>query len=148
VALVLQHGDPGIWNVMIDPAGRVTLLDWEAGEVDGLPLWDLFHFAGTYAHLDLGSLVPRSRLSRFGRHVFANSPLQSAQVAAVRTYIDELQLPAALVEPLFVMGFVHRAWKQSFRLSTAARARGYYRRVVALTLASRDAAGYRRLLRL
>jgi hypothetical protein len=148
VPLVLQHGDPGIWNVMIDSAGRVTLLDWEAGEVDGLPLWDLFHFAGTYAHLDLGSLVPRSRLSRFGRHVFANSPLQSALVAAVRTYIDELQLPAALVEPLFVMGFVHRAWKQSFRLSTAARARGYYRRVVALTLASRDAAGYRRLLRL
>jgi aminoglycoside phosphotransferase (APT) family kinase protein len=40
----LHHGDFAPWNVKVDKAGRWTVLDWERGEVRGLPLWDWLHF--------------------------------------------------------------------------------------------------------
>jgi hypothetical protein len=40
----LYHGDFTPWNVKVDPNGRWTVLDWERGERDGLPLWDWLHF--------------------------------------------------------------------------------------------------------
>jgi hypothetical protein len=38
------HGDFAPWNVRVSPAGDWMVLDWERGEVDGLPAWDWFHY--------------------------------------------------------------------------------------------------------
>ena len=44
--LVFQHGDPHVGNMLVSPAGVVQLLDWEAADPGGLPLWDLLYFTG------------------------------------------------------------------------------------------------------
>ena len=38
---VFLHGDLGIWNILVDDAGRVAVLDWENADPLGLPCWDL-----------------------------------------------------------------------------------------------------------
>jgi len=45
LALGLMHGDFHLNNLMIDPATRRIsgILDWDMGEIDGLPMLDLFH---------------------------------------------------------------------------------------------------------
>lgn len=40
---VLMHGDFAPWNVKVAD-GQWTVLDWERGEVAGVPAWDWFHF--------------------------------------------------------------------------------------------------------
>ncbi len=32
------------WNIKVSPAGAWTVLDWERGELAGLPGWDWFHY--------------------------------------------------------------------------------------------------------
>ena len=42
---VLWHGDLVPWNIRLDPqTGRCAVLDWERGELAGLPAWDWFHY--------------------------------------------------------------------------------------------------------
>lgn len=40
----VYHGDFTPWNVRVAPDGKWRVLDWERGEVNGLPLWDWFHY--------------------------------------------------------------------------------------------------------
>lgn len=40
----LYHGDLAPWNIRVSPAGQWTVLDWERGELQGLPTWDWFHY--------------------------------------------------------------------------------------------------------
>jgi hypothetical protein len=44
VRACLQHGDFAPWNIKVSPAGVCTVLDWERGEVEGIPGWDWFHY--------------------------------------------------------------------------------------------------------
>jgi hypothetical protein len=39
----LWHGDCAPWNIKVD-RGRWTLLDWERGELVGVPTWDWLHY--------------------------------------------------------------------------------------------------------
>jgi hypothetical protein len=43
-ATALYHGDFTPWNVRVSPSGDWRVLDWERGEVNGLPAWDWFHY--------------------------------------------------------------------------------------------------------
>jgi hypothetical protein len=40
---VVFHGDFAPWNIKVQ-AGTWTALDWERGELNGMPLWDWLHF--------------------------------------------------------------------------------------------------------
>ncbi len=40
----LQHGDFAPWNIKVSPTGAWTVLDWERGELIGIPAWDWFHY--------------------------------------------------------------------------------------------------------
>jgi hypothetical protein len=40
----IQHGDFAPWNVKIAPADDWTVLDWERGDLNGIPAWDWFHY--------------------------------------------------------------------------------------------------------
>jgi hypothetical protein len=40
----IHHGDFAPWNIKVSPAGAWKVLDWERGEVTGLPGWDWFHY--------------------------------------------------------------------------------------------------------
>jgi len=41
----IYHGDFAPWNIKVSPAGEWTVLDWERGDVNGVPAWDWFHYA-------------------------------------------------------------------------------------------------------
>lgn len=40
----VYHGDFAPWNIRVAPGGDWMVLDWERGEVNGLPTWDWFHY--------------------------------------------------------------------------------------------------------
>ena len=40
----IHHGDFVPWNIRVSPVGTWTVLDWERGELAGIPGWDWFHY--------------------------------------------------------------------------------------------------------
>ncbi len=40
----LVHGDFAPWNIRVSPSGVWNVVDWERGELHGLPAWDWFHY--------------------------------------------------------------------------------------------------------
>ena len=40
----MHHGDFTPWNIKVSPTGAWTVLDWERGELTGIPGWDWFHY--------------------------------------------------------------------------------------------------------
>jgi hypothetical protein len=44
VQATLSHGDFAPWNVKVLPNGDWIALDWERGNLRGIPAWDWFHF--------------------------------------------------------------------------------------------------------
>ena len=59
----MHHGDFTPWNIKVSPAGVWTVLDWERGELTGIPGWDWFHYviqSGILVgHLPVAALVQR-----------------------------------------------------------------------------------------
>jgi hypothetical protein len=44
VHTAIQHGDFAPWNIKVAPNGSWTALDWERGNLNGIPAWDWFHY--------------------------------------------------------------------------------------------------------
>jgi hypothetical protein len=40
----MHHGDFTPWNIKVSPTDVWTVLDWERGELTGIPGWDWFHY--------------------------------------------------------------------------------------------------------
>jgi hypothetical protein len=59
----IHHGDFAPWNIKVSPTGSWTVLDWERGELTGIPGWDWFHYviqsAILVGHLPTSALVQR-----------------------------------------------------------------------------------------
>jgi hypothetical protein len=140
IPTVLQHGDPGIWNLLVDRAGRTVFRDWEAGEPDGLPLWDLLYFFRSYAVATSRRAGVRDRLEAASRHLLASSPLGARFAVAVETCRRRVSVPAAAIEPLVYGCWVHRALKEATRLAPAKVADGQYARLIRRMVATPPAA--------
>ncbi len=54
IQATIHHGDFTPWNIKVSPLGAWTVLDWERGELIGLPGWDWFHYV-----VQTGILVAR-----------------------------------------------------------------------------------------
>ncbi len=137
--LVFQHGDPGAWNAVVTQSGRVAFLDWEAAEPQGMPLWDLFYFLRSYCVGAARAGGTRNRLAGFAQHFLAESPLSPLVIESTRRYCERIALPARLIEPLFYTCWMHRALKESTRLTPAKLDRGHYVGLLRLCIAQRDA---------
>ena len=44
VCPTIEHGDFVPWNIKISSGGEWKVLDWERGELSGIPGWDWFHY--------------------------------------------------------------------------------------------------------
>ncbi len=144
VPAVLQHGDPGPWNLCVRADGRVVFLDWEAAEEQGMPLWDLFYFLRSYVLLGRVRGVQR-RLETFASTFLADSPLSGLVRQAVEEYCVRVGLHPSLVEPLFFTCWMHRALKESARLHPQRLAEGRFLAVLRHCIAHRESPGLRRL---
>ena len=127
---VLMHGDPGTWNLLLTPDSRLGILDWEAAESDGLPLWDLFHLLRSYATLATSNWLPQRSLRLARSQLVDGSTLTVTFAAAVAAYREALGLRAEIVEPLYHLGWVHRAVKEASRLTPDRLSRGHYVRLL------------------
>jgi aminoglycoside phosphotransferase len=145
VPLVLQHGDPGTWNVLVDDDGRPALLDWEAAERDGMPLWDAFYFMRSFAVTVARASGLTGPLAAVRRQLFGDQPINRMLAGAVDDHCARIGLDRELVEPLFVTCWMHRALKEATRLRPGQLEEGHYANLVRLSLRARANPGLRRL---
>lgn len=146
VPAVFQHGDPGTWNLMVTPTGRVAFLDWEAAEPHGLPLWDLFHFFRSYGVLASRRHGVRDPLDGFARQFLSETPVSRLLAQSLDIHARRVGLPGDLVGPLFLTGWMHRALKEATRLRPERLAGGHYVRLLRLSISERHNPNLHRLL--
>ena len=138
--LVFQHGDPGTWNIMATPGQSVALLDWEAAEPQGIPLWDLFYFMRSYCVGAARTQGIHDRLQGFTKLFLADTPLSRVMLDTMERYSTRIGLESALIEPLFYLCWVHRALKEATRLSPSRVDAGHYVNLLRLCIEQRRGA--------
>jgi hypothetical protein len=119
---VFMHGDAAAWNVLLRPDGRVAFLDWEAADADGMPLWDLFHFARSHVIAGAGL----GRLARRPRALLRSIAGDELTRSAVAAYIGRLGIDPPLVGPLMTLCWAYRALREVTRLEAADRGASHY----------------------
>jgi hypothetical protein len=143
---VFQHGDPGTWNMLAMPGRRVALLDWEAAEPHGLPLWDLFYFLRSYAVGAARTAGVRNQLEGFTVQLLGDTPLSARAAVAISEYCRRVHVPPDLVGPLFYACWMHRALKEATRLPRGRMGGGHYVNLLRLLIARHDTPGLGRFL--
>ena len=138
--LVFQHGDPGTWNMLVSPENRVIVIDWEAGEPRGLPLWDLFYFMRTYGSWMSRVQGSKDPLKNFAQNFLTPSALHELLSATLKRYCAGAGLEAEAIAPLFYTCWMHRALKEATRLQTEALAGGTYFNLLRLCIEQRNSA--------
>jgi hypothetical protein len=124
--LVFQHGDPGTWNMLVSPEGRIIVIDWEAGEPQGMPLWDLFYFMRTYGSWMSRLKGSKEALQNFTQNFLEPSPLHELLTATLSRYCAGTGLEADLIAPLFYTCWMHRSLKEATRLQKGALQNGTF----------------------
>jgi hypothetical protein len=110
--IVFAHGDAAAWNVLVQPNDRVAFLDWEAADPEGMPLWDVFHFARSH-------VISRARVGRLARRPGAlhRSIVEDKGLrSTVAAYTAHLRIDPELVAPLMTLCWAHRALREVTRL--------------------------------
>ncbi|HEU0007611.1 MAG TPA: phosphotransferase [Terriglobia bacterium] len=136
--LVVQHGDPGTWNMFVSKQGKVILIDWESGERQGMPLWDLFYFLRTYASWVSRKQGCRDSLTSFAKQFLKPSSYLVLLQDVTQRYAHQISLAEELIEPLFYTCWMHRALKEAARLTTDQLEGGHYLNLLRLTIDQRN----------
>jgi Phosphotransferase enzyme family len=145
IPLVFQHGDPGTWNLLMTPDGRPAFLDWEAAELHGMPLWDLFYFARSVGVGVARASGTRGSLEAFSREFLPDGPMSRTLAQDAERYAVRIGLDPRLIGPLFLTCWMHRAIKEAATLAPERLGQGRYVRLLRLCLRHRDAPGLRRV---
>lgn len=144
--VVVQHGDPGVWNAISRGDGTVGFLDWEAGEEHGMPLWDLVYFLRSAVLLVRPARRWEKTLGAVRRHLVQGSPMTAMVAERLDQARRQLELPAQALEPLVHLCWAHRALKEATRRAPDASASGHYARLLVTCIERRDDPGFRRLV--
>jgi hypothetical protein len=107
VPAVLQHNDPGCWNIIVD-GRRFTAVDWESARRHGLPLWDLVYFlTDALVHLD-GADDPPARRDRHTAKLWkGDAPSSPILYEWIRRGADALGIRHEDVGPIVTLGWLH-----------------------------------------
>jgi aminoglycoside phosphotransferase (APT) family kinase protein len=145
--VVFQHGDTHPGNLVVSDAGVIGLLDWEAADREGLPLWDLFHFVWSYSTLVEGARNLRTQAACFERHFLHESPLLRWLANSVDRYCARVGVSRDLAQPLFYSGWMHRAIREVVTLQPDQLGDGRYLGLLFRAIDGRESPGLRRLFR-
>jgi hypothetical protein len=144
--VVFQHGDPGAWNLLVGENGTVAFLDWEAAERRGVPLWDVFHLARSYAVVAGRAAGERNMMRSIERILYTPSPINRMVADVIGRYRERVGVPEELVEPLFHTSWMHRALKEATRLPKERLGSGHYLALLRRGIDLRETPGVRKLL--
>lgn len=120
---VLQHNDPGCWNIV---AGRSTFttVDWESARRHGLPLWDLVYFL-TDALATLDGVSSPDAQDEHSRLLLRGAlPLSAELFAWLGRAAQELGVPRDAVGPVVTLGWLHHGVSPRLRTAAVERAGG------------------------
>ncbi|MGH3037150.1 MAG: aminoglycoside phosphotransferase family protein, partial [Gaiellaceae bacterium] len=146
--VVFQHGDPGPWNLLVTASGEPAFLDWEAAEVEGMPLCDLFHFVRSYGVRVSRAAGTSDPMRSFDEQLLADSELGRLLARTTSRFCAEAGLATELVGPLFYVCWMQRALKEVTRLDPGGLDRGRYVNLLRVSIERCDAPGLRRLFML
>ncbi|MDX6415207.1 MAG: hypothetical protein QOH23_2617 [Gaiellaceae bacterium] len=102
---VLQHNDPGPWNIVAD-SSAFTLVDWESARQHGLPLWDLVYFL-TEALATLDQVADQDRDEYVGRLFRGEAKSSGVLFAWIRRAVSASAIPPVAVGPLVTLCWLH-----------------------------------------
>jgi hypothetical protein len=145
--VVFQHGDTHTGNILSSGPGSVGLVDWEASDPEGMPLWDVLHFLWAYIASSEGARNDRTQGRCFERHFFGDSEFHRMVLDAVAGYSRDVGIDTALIEPLFYTCWMHRAIRESIRLEPDRLDRGRYVGLLRMCIEGRQRQGLQRLFR-
>lgn len=145
VPLVMQHGDPGVNNVLVRDDAGIAMLDWENGEVHGPPLWDLLYFIRSVA-VNSETGRGRGRLAASLRPFTADGALAGVLRGAVHDLSIRISIPGAAIEPLVLHCWVQQALKETTRLPAGAADRSIFLAFLHELVEKRDSPVFRRLV--
>jgi hypothetical protein len=132
---VFMHGDLGVWNLLVDPDGRIGILDWENGDPRGMPLWDLFVYSRTLGVFLVDAQGARYSPAVFARQVLNDSALRRSMFKWIREYRRYVEIPARAVDDLFIMCLVQQAVREAASLKDPAWLASHGTRYLAHALA-------------
>jgi aminoglycoside phosphotransferase (APT) family kinase protein len=94
------HGDFNPTNVFCDrQSGKITgVIDWDAAELDGLPLVDLLHFLRGSNEAFRQQPIGHWLIQALSREIWSEW-----EVSKIKTYLDELSLDYRLIPILAVL---------------------------------------------
>jgi hypothetical protein len=117
---VLQHNDPGTWNIVARDA-EFTVLDWESARPCGFPIWDTLYFlADALANLD-GARLPVDRREHFRRLFLGELPSSRVLLEFMRRVTQASDVPLEAVGPLATLCWLHHALSHHTRRGKAER---------------------------
>jgi hypothetical protein len=138
VPTVLQHGDPGPWNMRADvTTGGLSVLDWENAEPRGVPLWDLAYFLRSSGVLVAIRAGVADRMAR-GVFFVTDPELRRISRDAVAAYAARVGLDSRAIRPLMFHHWVYQAVKESTRVPSADAQRAIFLRTLRWFVAHRD----------
>jgi hypothetical protein len=115
---VPEQRDFGPWNLLVSPAGEIAVLDWESGEVDGLPALDLLYYLA-YASFNVDRAHDhKSRVVSYRRSLDPATPTGAVRRNCLERYLDAAGLDPVSLEPLRVLLWLIHA-QSEFRHAAA-----------------------------
>jgi hypothetical protein len=106
--------------------GRPVIMDWENGEPQGMPLWDLFYFLRACANRAARRKGERDSTRNFRTAFGRKSDFRSAMNHHISHYAAEVGIASELWEPLWFTCWMHRALKEASMLAPGSQRRGIY----------------------
>jgi hypothetical protein len=98
--LVCEQRDCSPWNVLLDSAGELVILDWESAEPRGLPLLDLVYFL-TYLMFFLDGAMESQRFTESYRAMLDPTTFTGRIVAECQLrYLTCVGLDSSVLRPL------------------------------------------------
>jgi hypothetical protein len=93
----IHHGDFAPWNIRVNGAGQWTAVDWERGELQGIPGWDWFHYV-----IQTAVLVERLANEALVTHIEA-----TLDSASFKNYAATAKI-GAICRPLLLAYLLHQ----------------------------------------
>ena len=118
VPAVIEHRDFGPWNILIDDAGALTVLDWESSRVHGLPLLDLIYFVTYMAFFVDGAMVSRRFAKSYRETLDPRSTSGAVRAELVQQYRERFGISIDAERALRALGWIEHA-DSEFRHFTA-----------------------------
>jgi hypothetical protein len=107
VPAVLQHNDPGCWNIIVD-GRRFTAVDWESARRFGFPLWDLVYFlTDALVELERAAHPPQRRDEHVRRLWSGELDASRTLFEWIRRAVDAFHLRPEDVGPIVTLGWLH-----------------------------------------